>query len=84
MDYSQYYVVPVAQRAAVKKLFEPHRIIDEKKFVIVVTDDDKRAKKLDVALAFNNDEWPAWGFTLYAKGKEVATDLFGENSESGV
>jgi hypothetical protein len=84
MDYSQYYVVPVAHRAAVKKLFEPHRLIDEKKFVIVISDDDKRAKKLAVALAFNNDEWSAWGFTLFAQGKEIATGLFGENEESGV
>lgn len=84
MDYSQYYVVPVAHLAAVKKLFEAHRLIPEKKFVIVISDDDKKAKKLDVALAFNNDEWSAWGFTLYAKGKQIATGLFGENSESGV
>ena len=84
MDYSQYYVVPVAHRAAVAKLFEKHRIIEEKKFLIVISDDDKRAAKIDVALAFNNDEWSAWGFTLYKKGKTVANGLFGENCESGV
>jgi len=56
VDYSQYYVVPIAQRAAVAKLFEKHRIIEEKKFVIVISDDDKRASKLDLALAFNNDD----------------------------
>ena len=84
MDYSEYYVVPVAQRAAVAKLFEKHRIIEEDKFVIVISDDAKRAAKLDVALAFNNDEWSAWGFTLYRKGKPVANGVFGENAESGV
>jgi len=84
VDYSQYYVVPVAHRKAAAKLFEEHRLIDEKKFVIVITDDDKKAAKLDVAMAFNNDEWSAWGFTLYAKGKRIATGLFGENAESGV
>ena len=84
MDYSQYYVVPIAHKAAVATLFEAHRLIAEKKFVIVITDDDKKAKKLDVALAFNNDEWSAWGFTLFAKGKQIATGLFGENAESGV
>ena len=84
MDYSQYYVVPVAHRAAVAKLFERHRLIDEKKFVIVVSNDDKKLAKLDVALAFNNDEWSAWGFTLYVKGKPIANGVFGENGESGV
>ena len=84
MDYSQYYVVPVAHRAAVAKLFEKHRIIEEKKFLIVISDDDKKAAKLDVALAFNNDEWSAWGFTLFVKGKTIANGLFGENEESGV
>jgi hypothetical protein len=84
MDFSQYYVVPVAQLAAVTKLFEPHRIIEEEKFVIVISDDDKRLAKLDVALAFNNDEWAAWGFTLFVKGKPVANGLFGENDETGV
>ncbi len=85
MDFSQYYVVPIAHRAAVAKLFEAHRIIEEDKFVIVIiSDDDKRVAKLDVALAFNNDEWSAWGFTLFVKGKPVANGLFGENDETGV
>ncbi len=84
MDYSEYYVVPVAQRARVEKLFESHRIIDDGKFLIVITDDRKRTAKLDVALAFNNDEWSAWGFTLYAKGEPIANGLFGENAESGM
>jgi hypothetical protein len=84
MDYSQYYVVPAAERAAVAKLFEPHRIIDDGKFLIVVSDDHKLAGKLNVALDFHNDEWSAWGFTLYAKGKQIAHGLFGENDESGV
>lgn len=84
MDYSEYYVVPIAHRKTVAKLFEKHRLIDEKKFVIVISDKHALFKKLDVALAFNNDEWSAWGFTLYAKGKEIATGLFGENEESGV
>ncbi len=84
MDYSEYYVVPKAGRAAVKKLFESHRIIDDGKFLVVISDDEKRAAKLDVALQFHNDEWSAWGFTLYAKGKTIANGLFGENEESGV
>jgi len=84
MDYSEYYVVPIAHRKAVAKLFEKHRLIDEKKFVIVISDKHKLFTKLDVALAFNNDEWSAWGFTLYRKGKPVANGVFGENAESGV
>jgi hypothetical protein len=84
MDFSQYYVVPIAHRAAVAKLFEAHRIIEEDKFVIVISDDEKRAAKLDVALSFNNDEWAAWGFTVYAKGKVVANGIFGENDETGI
>jgi hypothetical protein len=84
VDYSEYYVVPIAHRAAVAKLFESHRLIEEDKFVIVISDDKKRAAKLDVALAFNNDEWSAWGFTLFVKGKPIASGLFGENEESGV
>jgi hypothetical protein len=84
MDYSEYFVVPKAERRAVEKLFERHRIIDDGKFVIVVSNDGKLARKLDVVLEFNNDEWSAWGFTLYAEGKAVATGLFGENEESGV
>jgi len=47
MDYSEYYVVPIAHRRAVAKLFEKHRLIHA------------LFKKLDVALAFNNDEWSA-------------------------
>jgi hypothetical protein len=84
MDYSEYYVVPIAHRNAVAKIFEKHRLIDEDKFVIVISDKHKLFTKLPVALAFNNDEWSAWGFTLYVKGKPVAKGLFGENDESGV
>jgi hypothetical protein len=84
MDYSEYFVVPAADRRAVGKLFEPHRIIDDGKFVIVVSNDGKLAGKLNIALEFHNDEWSAWGFTLYAAGKRVAHGLFGENDESGV
>jgi hypothetical protein len=85
MDFSEYYVVPIKHRAAVAKLFERHRLIpDGKKFIIVISNDHKKAKKLDVALAFNNDEWSAWGFELFAKGKTVAKGLFGENCETGV
>src|SRR5664279_5678984 len=40
--------------------------------MIVVSEDLNRARKLDVVHEFNNDEWSAWGFTLYEKGKEVA------------
>src|SRR5688500_5130975 len=84
MDYSMYYVVPTAHRASVTKLFEEHRVIDDGKFLIVISDDEKALMKLDVVLDFHNDEWSAWGFTLLAKGKQIAHGLFGENAESGV
>ena len=44
MDYSEYYVVPVAHRAAARKLFERHRLIEEKKFVIVISNDGEIRK----------------------------------------
>lgn len=84
MNYSDYYVVPAAERAALGKLFEPHTLIDDGKYVIVVSGDEKSAKKLGVAMHFHNDEWSAWGFTLYVKGKAILDGLFGENEESGV
>jgi hypothetical protein len=64
MDYSESSVVPAGERAAVETLFEPRQIIDDGKFLVVVSDDDKRAKRLGVALAFNNDEWSAWGLCV--------------------
>jgi hypothetical protein len=84
MDYSQYFVVPKAAAANVAKLFEERRIIDDGKFLIVISDDHKAADKLDVVLDFHNDEWAAWGFLLLAKGKQVAQGIFGENAESGI
>jgi hypothetical protein len=84
MDYSQYFVVPARDKARVIKLFDPMCIIDDGKFIIAVSEDQKLAKKLDLVLDFNNDEWSAWGFALFRKGKVVAEGLFGENLESGV
>ena len=84
MDFSHYLVVPIAHRSQVKKVFDPRRVTDEKKFSIVFSDDRKLIKQLEVALEFVNDEWSAWSFTLYAKGKEVAHGVFGENDETSI
>jgi hypothetical protein len=84
MDYSQYFVVPIAHERAVQELFEERRLIHDGKFWIVISDDQKALKKLPVALDFHNDEWSAWGFTVYRAGVQVAHGLFGENAESGV
>jgi len=84
MDFSHYLVVPIAHRTQVKKLFDARRVTDEKKFSIVFSDDPKLIKQLDLALEFTNDEWSAWSFTLYAKGKQLAYGVFGENEETGI
>lgn len=84
MDFSDYYLVPVAHRATVAKLFDAKRVAEHDAFVAVITDDDKRIAKVPVAMHFHNDEWSAWGFTVLENGKAIAHGLFGENAETGV
>jgi hypothetical protein len=84
MEFGQYVIIPLKDLAVAKKLVERERILPDKKFVIILTDEDKIIKKLPLALQFNNDEWSAWGFTLTKLGKHVASGVFGENEETGV
>ena len=86
MNYARYVVVLAEHRALAEKLVGVARLFDDEegRFTMLLTDDAKLIAKLPRALAFHNDEYAAWGFTLTERGKTIAHALFGENSESGV
>ena len=67
---SDYFVVPLKDRPKIG-VGEVYTVVDRKRFVIVAREHGDWLKKLPAALRFTADA-KSWGFTAYAKGKEIA------------
>jgi hypothetical protein len=93
MEFGDYWLVRPTEIKKLSKLKPKSRALLKKlgklgggkeRWVPLPLDDGNVAKVVDVALHFNNYEWSAWDFDVYAKGKCVLSVCFGENDECGI
>lgn len=67
---SDYFVVPLKDRKSIG-VGEVYMVVDRKRFVIVARAHGDWVNKLPAVLRFTADK-KSWGFTAYAKGKQIA------------
>ena len=93
MEYGDYYLVRPAEVGKLTKLPAKSRKLVEMmtkgikktdKWIELPIDEPKLPKLVDVAVHFNNYEWSAWDFDVFAKGKCILSGCFGENGEAGI
>jgi hypothetical protein len=95
MEFGDYWLVRPSElpklsklkastRATIKKLGKLTSPNAKEKWIPLPLSDDKIPKVVDVALHFNNYEWSAWDFDVFAKGKPLLSVCFGENDECGI